>query len=118
MSNQTLINTGEFDRKDRDLLITLNVRVQDLIDTIKQMNGTLTKDIGALQEGKVDKTEFSTYCANHTKDTDTSSKEIDSIWKKYDKHELEIRSMSRMLWMGIGGIVVLQFLIPLFWPFK
>lgn len=102
----------EFDRKDRDLLITLNVRVQDLIDTIKKMENTISRDIGGLQQGKLDKSEFSSHCAGNDKDFDTVKREQKTMWEKYDKHDTDITSLNRYLWIGMGILAAFQFLAP------
>ena len=99
-------------QNDHDLLITLNVRVQDLIDTIKQMDGTLTRDIGGLKEGKLDKSEFSAHCADDKKDFTYIEKEFGTLWKKHDTHDSEIKTLSRFLWIGIGALAVIQFIMP------
>jgi len=85
-------------QSDHDLLITLNVRVQDLIDTIKRMEGVTTSDIGGLKECKLDKTDFATHEANNEKD-------LSVIFA-------DIKTHSRMLWIGIGLITALQFAVP------
>lgn len=103
--NETLPN-------DHDLLITLNVRVQDLIDTIKKMDGVIARDLGGLKEGKLDKTIFSTYCANHEKDSQVVDKEIKTIWQKHDEHSKDIKRLNWIIAVGIGILSMLQFIAP------
>jgi hypothetical protein len=94
-----------FDRQDRDLLIRLNTRVEDLIQSLAKKDDILAKDIGGLQQGKVDKSEMATHCANDAKDF----QRLDEIT---DEHERKIESLTKYLWVGVGAIAVLQFLAP------
>lgn len=98
---------------DHDLLITLNVRVADLITTIKDLKDTANKDIGALQAGKVDKSEFSSHITSDRKDFEVINKTFDAIDVKYNNHESEIKSLNKYIWIGVGGLAVLQ----IAWPF-
>jgi hypothetical protein len=97
---------------DHDLLITLNVRVQDLIETIKNMDGTLSRDIGGLKEGKLDKSIYSSHCAEDSKDFEYVKKEFETVWKKYDVHESDIKGLYKYLWIGVGIIAAVQFTVP------
>ena len=97
---------------DHDLLITLNVRVQDLIDTIKQMDGTISRDIGGLQEGKLDKTIYSAHCAEEAKNIEITNKEFTAVWKKNDEHTTDIKNLNKYLWLGMGALAVVQFIAP------
>lgn len=102
----------ETKQNDHDLLITLNVRVQDLIDTIKQMDGTLSRDIGGLKEGKLDKTLFASHCSDDAKDFQYIKDEFKTVWSKYDMHEKEIKNLNKQMWTGIGALAVIQFAAP------
>lgn len=97
---------------DHDLLITLNVRVQDLIETIKQMDGTISRDIGGLKEGKLDKSIFSAHCAEDEKDFTYIKTEFSTVWKKHDEHSTDIKRLSWFMAVGIGAIAVIQFITP------
>jgi hypothetical protein len=99
-------------QNDHDLLITLNVRVQDLIDTIKLMDGTLSRDIGGLKEGKLDKSIFTAHCAEEIKTMEGVSKEFVSVWKKHDEHSSEIKRLTWFMGMGVGIISLIQVLLP------
>jgi hypothetical protein len=99
-------------QNDHDLLITLNVRVQDLIDTIKQMDGTISRDIGGLQEGKLDKSIYSAHCAEEAKTMEVVNKEFASVWKKHDEHTTDIKKLSWFMGVGVGVIAVIQFITP------
>jgi len=111
MSNDN-IQTNHFDRNDRDLLISLNVRVQDLIETIKNMDGMLSRDIGGLKEGKLDKSIYASHCAEDAKDFEYIKKEFETVWKKHDEHASDIKSLNRYLWLGVGALAVIQFITP------
>jgi hypothetical protein len=102
----------ENQKNDHDLLITLNVRVQDLIDTIKAMDGTLSRDIGGLKEGKLDRAEYTAHCANDQKDFEIQEKEIGLVWSKFDKHEAQLNNLNKYLWLGVGALAVIQFITP------
>jgi hypothetical protein len=97
---------------DHDLLITLNVRVQDLIETIKSMDSTLSRDIGGLKEGKLDKSIYSAHCAEDEKDFEYIKKEFETVWKKHDTHENDIKSLNRFFWGAMGIIAAIQFAMP------
>lgn len=99
-------------KTDHDLLIELNVRFQDLNETIKRMDGTISRDIGGLQQGKVDKEVFATHCVNDTKEFDAVKKEQKTMWEKYDKHDNNINLLNRYLWIGMGALAVFQFIAP------
>ena len=90
---------------DHDMLVTLNVRVQDLISLINRLDGQTSKDIGGLQTGKVDKTEMSTHTAIDSQDHTRFSKSIDLLDERVD----DIR---KNMWIGIGAITVIQFIAP------
>jgi hypothetical protein len=97
---------------DHDLLITLNVRVQDLIDTIKAMDGTLSREIGGLKASKVDKDIYAAHCAETDKNVETINKEFATIWKKSDEHSADIKNLTKYLWLGMGALAIIQFLAP------
>jgi len=103
---------NEQPQNDHDLLITLNVRVQDLIDTIKLMDGTLSRDIGGLKEGKLDKSIYAAHCAEDEKDFEYIKKEFGSVWKKHDEHSADIKRLNWVIAVGIGILSVLQFVAP------
>jgi hypothetical protein len=103
--------TKKYD-SDHDLLITLNVRVQDLIDTIKQMDGTISRDIGGLKEGKLDKSIYTAHCAEDEKDFEYVKKEFAVVWKKHDEHSSDIKKLSWIVATGIGIMTVIQFIMP------
>lgn len=90
---------------DHDLLITLNVRVQDLIDTIKAMDGTLSREIGGLKEGKLDKSIYSAHCAEDEKDFAYTK-------EKLLEHGKDIKDLYKYMWIGVGVIAALQFIAP------
>jgi hypothetical protein len=97
---------------DHDLLITLNVRVQDLIDTIKAMDSTISRDIGGLKEGKLDKSIYASHCAEDAKDFEYIKGEFTTVWKKYDEHSTDIKRISWLVGVGVGIIAVIQFITP------
>jgi len=90
---------------DHDLLITLNVRVQDLIDTIKQMDGTLSREIGGLKEGKLDKSIYTAHCSEDAKDFQYTK-------EKLTEHDKDIKGLTRYLWLGMGALAAIQFAMP------
>ena len=94
-----------FDRQDRDLLIRLNTRVEDLIVSLEKKDNLLAQDIGGLKQGKLDKSEFTTHCANDTKDFERIDKSVRS-------QERDIKNLNRYLWFGLGVVAVIQFLAP------
>lgn len=98
---------------DHDLLITLNVRVADLILTIKDLKDTASKDIGALQAGKLDKTEFSSHITSDSKDFEQIEKSLKAMWEKHDNHDSEIKHINKYIWLAVGGLAVMQIIIPL-----
>jgi hypothetical protein len=103
--------TKQYD-SDHDLLITLNVRVQDLIDTIKQMDGTISRDIGGLKEGKLDKSIFTAHCAGETKTIEGINKEFGVVWKKHDEHSADIKRLTWLMGIGVGIVSLIQVLLP------
>ena len=98
-------NPYHWGREERDILIRLNTRVEDLITSLAKKDDILAKDIGGLQQGKVDKSEMATHCANDAKDFER----LDEIT---DEHEKKIDSLNKYLWVGVGALAVLQFLAP------
>jgi hypothetical protein len=90
---------------DHDLLITLNVRVQDLIETIKSMDGTISRDIGGLKEGKLDKSIYTAHCSEDAKDFQYTK-------EKLEEHDRELKRLSWLMGIGIGVIAVIQFITP------
>ena len=98
---------------DHDLLITLNVRVSDLIATIKDLKDTANRDIGALKEGKVDKEAFSAHCMSDSKDIESVKKELTTVWAKYDVHTANITVLNKYLWIGMGALSILQVVVPI-----
>ena len=104
--------TDDNKQNDHDLLITLNVRVQDLIDTIKQMDGTLSCDIGGLKEGKLDKVLFASHCSEDSKDFEYIKGEFKEVWRKNEDHDKDIKDLNKRMYIGIGALAVIQFAYP------
>ena len=99
-----------FDRQDRDLLVRLNTRVEDLIVTIQKMDSNIAKDVGGLRDGKADKAELATHIANDEKD-----------WIRVDKkigdQEQDIKTLNKYLWIGMGIMIAVQFAVPLIFKY-
>jgi len=111
MENEVNTKTG-FDRQDRDLLIRLNTRVEDLIISLEKKDHILAQDIGGLKEGKVDKTEFSIHCTGDSKDFSTIQEQFKSVWTKTDVNTADIKVIYRYLFIGVGAIAAIQFIAP------
>ena len=94
-----------FDRQDRDLLIRLNTRVEDLITSLEKKDNILAQDIGGLKEGKLDKSIYAAHCKE-------DEKEFESLWKKSDEHGGDVKALYKYLWLGMGALAVIQFISP------
>jgi hypothetical protein len=101
-----------FDRQDRDLLIRLNTRVEDLIASLEKKDNLLAQDIGGLKAGKLDKDIYTAHCTEDEKDLENTNKEITAVWKVTDEHTADIKSLNRYLWLGMGALAVIQFIMP------
>ena len=101
-----------FDRQDRDLLIRLNTRVEDLITSLEKKDNLLAQDIGGLKTGKLDKDIYTAHCKEDEKDLENTRKEIDDFRKIADEHSADIKSLNKYLWVGMGALAVIQFISP------
>ena len=99
-------NNNGFDRADRDLLITLNVKVGDLITTIRDLKDTNMREIGELRAGKLDKTFFTEHITEDKNRHETIDSQLDKLWIRSDAN-------SRLLWIGVGAVAVIQVLVPI-----
>ena len=101
-----------FDRQDRDLLIRLNTRVEDLISSLEKKDNLLAQDIGGLKQGKLDKEVYSAHCKEDEKELANTKEQIRSVWAKSDEHTTDIKRLSWLMGIGVGVIAVIQFITP------
>jgi hypothetical protein len=94
-----------FDRQDRDLLIRLNTRVEDLITSLEKKDNILAQDIGGLKAGKLDKDIYTAHCKE-------DEKELENTKRVQDEHSVDIKNLNKYLWIGMGALAVIQFLMP------
>ena len=94
-----------FDRQDRDLLIRLNTRVEDLIASLEKKDNLLAQDIGGLKTGKLDRDIFTAHCKE-------DEKELENTTRVLNEHTTDIKSLNRYLWLGMGALAVIQFITP------
>lgn len=109
---KTLHSQYGFDRQDRDLLIRLNTRVEDLITSLDKKDHLLAQDIGGLKEGKLDKDLFMSHCTEDKKDLEVTKDNFKAVWLKSDEHTTDIKSLNKYLWIGIGILTAIQFIYP------
>ena len=101
-----------FDRQDRDLLIRLNTRVEDLIASLEKKDNVLAQDIGGLKTGKLDSNIYTAHCTEDEKNLEVTNKEFDAVWKRIDENTEDIKSLNKYLWLGMGALAVIQFIMP------
>lgn len=80
-------------QSDHDLLVSIHTKVERVIVDVKELNQNIGSRLSVVEATKVDRIEWV---------------------KGQEDHERRIRNLERYVWLAIGALAILQFLIKTF----
>jgi hypothetical protein len=117
-------------RSDHDILIELSTKLERVISDIKDLGKGITESTAQLRESKLEKDVFNRWEIDFRREfekelnliKDNLIKDIMKIGdemkkafgeqeKRIDDHERRIRRLERWVFMGIGGLALLQIIV-------
>lgn len=98
------IDPVNWNREDRDLLVELKTEMSGLRDDVKELKDGIKSDIEFLKADKISR-------------ADAVRMQTDSLTRDTD-YETRLRFIERYMWLALGGITILTFVLNYFHPFS
>lgn len=103
---------------DHDLLIRVDTRLETLIKEVQLMRDGTKEQIRNLEVNKLDINTFSTYISSKEKSDSEARRDWEEANKKITEsiglHEQKLAEHTRLIYIGFGIVITIQFVVLIF----